>query len=145
MPPPFPRPFDQFNAVDFKYAPELPSALMNVSFKTSPREKVGIVGRTGSGKSTLGQALFRIVELHGGAVTVDGVNVATVPLDTLRSRIAVIPQVSQGTRSEGVSLASLWCLLNACCTLLPVASFAHTGRRCISCALALADADAVFG
>jgi ABC-type multidrug transport system fused ATPase/permease subunit len=99
----------QFDAVEFKYAPELPSSLVNVSFETRPREKVGIVGRTGSGKSTLGAALFRIVELYGGRVTIDDVDVGSVPLDTLRSRVAVIPQV-WGNRCSCSSCCCCCCL-----------------------------------
>lgn len=81
-----------FNNVSFKYAADLPLALSDVSLRTGPRAKVGIVGRSGCGKSTLGSALFRICELDSGTVTLDGVDCGHVPLDTLRSRIAVIPQ-----------------------------------------------------
>lgn len=52
----------------------------------------GVVGRTGSGKSTLGLSLFRLLELSGGRITIDGLDIGGVPLSTLRSRMSVIPQ-----------------------------------------------------
>lgn len=56
--------------------------------------QVGIVGRTGAGKSSLSLGLFRIMEAAGGSITVDGVDVASIGLQDLRSRITIIPQVS---------------------------------------------------
>lgn len=57
------------------------------------REKVGIVGRTGSGKSSLIVALFRMVEPFRGQIVLDGINLLTVGLQDVRGRIAAIPQV----------------------------------------------------
>jgi len=54
-----------------------------------PREKVGIVGRTGAGKSSLMLALFRIVEIYEGSVIIDGLDVSTIGLHDLRSRLAI--------------------------------------------------------
>ena len=55
--------------------------------------QVGVVGRTGAGKSSLTLAMFRIIEAAGGAILVDGVNISSIGLDDLRSRITIIPQV----------------------------------------------------
>ena len=63
-----------------------------LSLATRPAEKVGVVGRTGAGKSSLFQALFRFVEVEHGGVEIDGVSAAGVPLRRLRGAIAIIPQ-----------------------------------------------------
>ena len=78
--------------VSFRYRPNLPIVLADISLSIRGGEKVALVGRTGSGKSSLLQALFRFAELAEGQILIDGVDVATLPLKTLRSRIACIPQ-----------------------------------------------------
>jgi ABC-type multidrug transport system fused ATPase/permease subunit len=75
-----------------RYAPHLPLVLKNVSFDVPARSKVGIIGRTGSGKSTLFQTLFRFVEPAVGTIYIDGVDIRTVPLQRLRRALAIIPQ-----------------------------------------------------
>ena len=57
--------------------------------------QVGIVGRTGAGKSSLTLGLFRILEAAAGAITIDGINIGDLGLHTLRSRLTIIPQVLQ--------------------------------------------------
>ena len=79
-----------------KYAPHLPPALRSVSFNIKSGEKVGVVGRTGSGKSTLLLALYRMFNLESGRILLDGVDISTLSLNTLRRGLSVIPQVSRG-------------------------------------------------
>ena len=61
--------------------------LINLNLQIAPREKVGIVGRTGSGKSTLVQLLFRILELEEGSIAMDGIDISKVGLKSLRTAI----------------------------------------------------------
>ncbi|KAG1828571.1 ABC protein [Suillus variegatus] len=82
----------EFNDVKMAYRPGLPNVLRGISVKVRGGEKIGVVGRTGAGKSSLMLALFRIVELSGGAITIDGVDISTIGLKDLRSKISIIPQ-----------------------------------------------------
>ncbi|XP_063184853.1 ATP-binding cassette sub-family C member 10 isoform X4 [Chroicocephalus ridibundus] len=82
----------EFQQVVLAYRAGLPNALDGVSFTVYPGEKVGIVGRTGSGKSTLFLALFRMLEPKSGRILLDGVDSQLVGLEELRSRLAIIPQ-----------------------------------------------------
>ena len=66
--------------------------VQGVSFTVAAGEKVGIVGRTGSGKSSLIVTLFRIVEANGGSITLDGLDLQSLGLNDVRGRIAAIPQ-----------------------------------------------------
>lgn len=75
-----------------RYAPELPPVLHGISFSVQPGEKVGIVGRTGSGKSTTALAFFRFVEFDGGSIHIDDVDIGKIGLYDLRSRLTIIPQ-----------------------------------------------------
>ncbi|KAL8280166.1 hypothetical protein RQP46_007496 [Phenoliferia psychrophenolica] len=75
-----------------RYTAELPLALQGISFRVKPREKVGIVGRTGSGKSTLALSFFRFVEASAGKIIIDGIDIRTLSLAELRSRLVIVPQ-----------------------------------------------------
>ena len=76
-----------------RYRPDLPPVLRGISFEVAPGEKIGIVGRTGSGKSSLFLALFRMVEPASGRVLLGGADTATIGLHPLRRAMAMIPQV----------------------------------------------------
>ncbi|XP_039751038.1 multidrug resistance-associated protein 1 isoform X2 [Pararge aegeria] len=67
-------------------------ALRDLTCAVAPRDKLGIVGRTGAGKSTLTLGLFRIVEAMSGKILIDGIDISTIGLHQLRSRITIIPQ-----------------------------------------------------
>ncbi|XP_072451110.1 ATP-binding cassette sub-family C member 5-like isoform X3 [Chiloscyllium punctatum] len=82
----------QFEEVEMCYRDTLPVVLKKVTFTIKPREKIGIVGRTGSGKSSLGVTLFRLVEICNGSITIDGVKIRDIGLDDLRKKLSIIPQ-----------------------------------------------------
>ncbi|KAA8520388.1 hypothetical protein F0562_014644 [Nyssa sinensis] len=81
-----------FRNLQVRYAEHLPSVLKNITCTFPGRKKVGVVGRTGSGKSTLIQAIFRIVEPRGGSIIIDDVDISKLGLHDLRSRLSIIPQ-----------------------------------------------------
>ncbi|KAJ2892797.1 hypothetical protein IWW38_003080 [Coemansia aciculifera] len=76
-------------------------ALANVTLSIHAGERVGIVGRTGSGKSSLLYALLRIVELESGAISIDSMNISKAGLHDLRQSISVVPQTSTAALLEG--------------------------------------------
>lgn len=80
--------------LEVAYAPDLPPVLKGISFTIKDNERVGVVGRTGAGKSSLTLALFRFLEARSGNVTIDGLDISNINLNCLRSRLAIIPQVS---------------------------------------------------
>ena len=75
-----------------QYASDLPPVLKGVNFSVQGNQRIGIVGRTGAGKSTLALALFRFLEAHEGQILVDGLDISKIKLYHLRSRLAIIPQ-----------------------------------------------------
>ncbi|KAI0041202.1 ABC transporter [Auriscalpium vulgare] len=78
--------------VVLKYRPELPAVLKGLTMSVTGGEKIGIVGRTGAGKSSIMTALFRIVELVSGSITIDGVDISKIGLADVRKGLAIIPQ-----------------------------------------------------
>ena len=110
-----------FEGVRARYAPGLPPALSGLSFRVPPGAFCAIVGRSGSGKSTLAAALFRVLELDGGAIRVGGDDVRGLGLARLRGARAVIipqePAVARGSLRAnvdgggGASDAAVWAAL----------------------------------
>lgn len=78
--------------LSLRYAPELPLVITNVSFKVKSFNKIGIVGRTGAGKSTIITAFFRFLEADTGRIKIDGLDISTIGLKDLRENLAIIPQ-----------------------------------------------------
>jgi len=81
----------EFKDVELRYRPTTDLVLKGLNFKIEGGSKVGIVGRTGAGKSTISLALSRIVEIEKGAIMIDGIDSQSVPLDKLRNKITIIP------------------------------------------------------
>ncbi|XP_071518290.1 LOW QUALITY PROTEIN: ATP-binding cassette sub-family C member 9 [Panulirus ornatus] len=85
----------EFRDVTLTYDPSLEPVLTDLNFTISPGEKVGLCGRTGSGKSSLILSLYRLVGVTSGRILVDGMNILAVPLSLLRGSISLIPQDTQ--------------------------------------------------
>ncbi|KAL5983764.1 ABC transporter C member 14 [Asimina triloba] len=79
-------------SLQVRYRPNTPLVLKGITLSIRGGQKIGIVGRTGSGKSTLIQAFFRVVEPSGGKIIIDGVDICKLGLHDLRSRFGIIPQ-----------------------------------------------------
>ncbi|XP_030491896.2 ABC transporter C family member 13 isoform X1 [Cannabis sativa] len=82
----------EFHNVTLRYMPSLPAALHDVSFTICGGMQVGIIGRTGAGKSSILNALFRLSPICTGCIIVDGINIGDVPVRDLRAHFAVVPQ-----------------------------------------------------
>jgi len=82
----------EFNNYSTRYREGLDLVLKNINLDIKPREKIGVVGRTGAGKSSLTMALFRIIEPTAGNISIDNLNTSTIGLLDLRRRLAIIPQ-----------------------------------------------------
>ncbi|ODV59385.1 bile acid-transporting ATPase YBT1 [Ascoidea rubescens DSM 1968] len=82
----------EISNLSLRYAPDLPKVIKNVTFDVEPNAKIGIVGRTGAGKSTIITALFRFLDPDTGTITIDGYEITKIGLNTLRKAITIIPQ-----------------------------------------------------
>ncbi|KAH8600771.1 hypothetical protein B0O99DRAFT_288710 [Bisporella sp. PMI_857] len=82
----------EFIGYTTRYRPDLEPVLRDVTFKIKPLEKVGIVGRTGAGKSSLALALFRGLEAEAGKILIDDVDIGLIGLQDLRESITIVPQ-----------------------------------------------------
>ncbi|KAK9273328.1 hypothetical protein L1049_018137 [Liquidambar formosana] len=112
-----------FKNLQIRYAEHLPCVLKNINCTFPGRKKVGVVGRTGSGKSTLIQAIFRIVEPREGSIIIDDVDITKIGLHDLRKRLSIIPQdptMFEGTVRgnldplEQYSDSEIWQALDKC-------------------------------
>ncbi|SNX87219.1 related to YBT1 - Vacuolar, ABC protein transporting bile acids [Melanopsichium pennsylvanicum] len=93
------------------YAENLPDVLDGISLSIQPGERVGIVGATGSGKSTLVSALFRFFEYNKGTIEIDGVDIGRIGLKTLRGRMKIVPQdplILSGTLRSAVDPLNMY-------------------------------------
>lgn len=81
-----------FEDFDLRYRDDLPKTLCSVNLHIKSGERIGVVGRTGAGKSTLVSAIFRLIEASGGSIRIDRVDISRVGLAKLRSSLAIIPQ-----------------------------------------------------
>lgn len=81
-----------FSHASMAYRPGLPLVLKDLNLNIKPMEKIGVCGRTGAGKSSIMMALYRLVELSSGSVVIDGTDISTLGLNSLRSRLSIIPQ-----------------------------------------------------
>lgn len=102
----------EFRNVSMRYRDNLPWALQGLNLKTQPHEKVGIVGRTGSGKSSIFQSLFRMVNIAQGEIFLDNVNIHHLNLSDVRRNLAIIPQepfLFSGTVRENLDPLGMNC------------------------------------
>ncbi|KAL2060532.1 hypothetical protein VTL71DRAFT_9173 [Oculimacula yallundae] len=98
-----------FSAVDMRYRPNLPPVLKDMDMRVTPGEHIGIVGRTGAGKSSIINVIFRLNEISRGSISIDGLDIANLNLRTLRSRLSIIPQdptLFRGTIRSNLDLFS---------------------------------------
>ncbi|RFU80780.1 abc bile acid transporter [Trichoderma arundinaceum] len=82
----------QVQGLGIRYGSDLRSALNGISFSINPRQRLGIVGRTGAGKTSLTSALLRFIDASEGRILIDGIDISTLKLGALRAAVAIIPQ-----------------------------------------------------
>lgn len=95
----------QFKDVKLRYSENDPYVLKSLSFKVLPKEKIGIVGRTGAGKSSTISALFQLYKLEG-SILIDEIDTTDVPLEDVRTKISIIPQ--EPVLFSGKYLFKIW-------------------------------------
>ncbi|KAK7303787.1 hypothetical protein RJT34_14704 [Clitoria ternatea] len=101
----------ELNNLQVRYRPNTPLVLKGISLTIQGGEKIGVVGRTGSGKSTLIQVLFRLIEPSSGKIIIDEINICTLGLHDVRSRFGIIPQdpvLFQGTVRSNIDPLGLY-------------------------------------
>ena len=96
----------EFKDVKMRYRPGLPLVLRGLNVTVAPRTRVGVVGRTGAGKTSLINSLFRLMELDSGKIVIDGVDTSKLGLHQLRGSMSLIPQVSHPVWTRCHSLPS---------------------------------------
>lgn len=82
----------EFKDFEVRYREGLDLVLKGISFVCNSQEKIGIVGRTGAGKSSMTLSLFRLIEAASGKIVIDDINIADIGLHSLRTRLSIIPQ-----------------------------------------------------
>ncbi|XP_050424570.1 ATP-binding cassette sub-family C member 10 isoform X2 [Adelges cooleyi] len=130
VPPPFAWPTSgiiQFSKVFLKYRYNGPMSLNGVSFETYASEKIGVIGRTGAGKSSLLTALFKMHEINSGTISIDAVDLSKISSRQIRNRLCIIPQdpfLFEGTIRDNIDPfkeymdSNIWSALQ-CCHLVP--------------------------
>ncbi|XP_051141959.1 ABC transporter C family member 4-like [Andrographis paniculata] len=101
----------ELNNLQVRYRPDTPLVLKGITLNITGGEKIGVVGRTGGGKSTLIQVLFRLVEPSDGKIIIDGIDISTLGLHDLRSRFGIIPQepvLFEGTVRSNIDPTELY-------------------------------------
>ncbi|KAJ4011204.1 hypothetical protein NW766_007842 [Fusarium irregulare] len=96
----------EVKGLEVAYASDLPPVLKGLSFKIRHGERIGVVGRTGAGKSSLTLALFRFLEARSGSIAIDGVDISMLKLTDLRSKMSIIPQVGSSHSFDCMQLTS---------------------------------------